>query len=162
MWYCARVGLRAVSHCAESDPTQYHTAPSREIEMSENPKLSNTARSWTPRSVILHRVGLLAVLACTKSNNFLLFDFRKLIFPWLLESMWWYFEKISKIQKWLTLHRVRVHAVWYCTESDFAQYNTERSQQLKLTAYPKRSNTSRSFAGNNFVFAGLSLASMRI
>ena len=38
---------------------QYHTAPSREIEMSENPKLCNTAvttQSRTPRSVILRRV----------------------------------------------------------------------------------------------------------
>ena len=42
------VRLRAVSHC--------YTAPSREIEMSESPKLFNTARSRTPRSVILHQV----------------------------------------------------------------------------------------------------------
>ena len=51
-----RVGLRAGSHCAESDSAQYHTAPSQEIEMSENPKLSNTVRSRTPRSVKLRRV----------------------------------------------------------------------------------------------------------
>ena len=49
-----QVGLCAVSHCAESDSTQYHNAPSWEIEMSENPKLSNTARSQTPCSAILH------------------------------------------------------------------------------------------------------------
>ena len=32
----------------EADSAQYHTASSREIEMSENPKLSNTVRSPTP------------------------------------------------------------------------------------------------------------------
>ena len=74
-----QVRFGAISHCAESDSTQYHTAPSQEIDMSENPKLSNTARS-------------------------------------------------------------RLYAVWYCAESDSAQYHTARS-----------------FAGNNIVFAGLSL-----
>ena len=56
---CRVILSRAVSHCAESDSMQYHTAPSREIEMSENPKLCNTAvttQSRTPRSVILRRV----------------------------------------------------------------------------------------------------------
>ena len=70
-----QVGLRAVSHCAESDYAQYHTAPSREIEMSENPKLSNIAQSATQRSVSLRLV-----------KQFL-FYFQNLIFPGLLESM---------------------------------------------------------------------------
>ena len=47
-------------------------------------------------------------------------------------------------------------------KANTAQYNTGQSQQLKFTADPKVSNTERSFAGNNFVFAGLFLPSMRI
>ena len=54
---------------------QYHTAPSREIEMSENPKLSNIAQSATQQSVSLRLV-----------KQFL-FYFQNLIFPGLLESM---------------------------------------------------------------------------
>ena len=34
--------------------------------------------------------------------------------------------------------------MWYCAESDSAQYDTARSQQLKFTADPKVSNTARS------------------
>ena len=61
-----QVGLRAGSHCAESDSAQYHTAPSQEIEMSKNPKLSNTVRSRTPRSVKLRQVRLSAVSHCVE------------------------------------------------------------------------------------------------
>ena len=55
-----------------------------------------------------------------------------------------------------TLHSVILR------ESASAQCDTAPNQQLKFTAYPKASNTARSFARNNFVFAGLSLPSMRI
>ena len=64
-----QVGLHAVSHCAESDSAQYHTAQSREIEMFENLKLSHTAWSRTLRSVILRRV----------KQFYLIFNFHKKI-----------------------------------------------------------------------------------
>ena len=54
-----RVGLRAVSHCAESDSAQYYTAQSREIEMFE-----------IQNCLTLREVELRAVLACAELNNF--------------------------------------------------------------------------------------------
>ena len=53
--------------------------------------------------------------------------------------------KCPKIQNCLTLCGVGLREVWNCAKSDSAQYHTAWS-----------------FAGNNFVFAGLSLPSMRI
>ena len=179
-----QVTLHAVSHC---------TAPSWEIEMYENPKLSNTARSQTTGSGIMHRVGfhavwycavrkvwLRAVLACSESNIFILFTKTYISMTFRIYVMIFRknFENILKNPKWLTLRGVQLCAVWYCTESDSAQLNTARIQQLKFTADPKVSNTVRfglrtvryclesdsaqSFARNNFVFACLSLPSMRI
>ena len=50
----------------------------------------------------------------------------------LVWSIWWYFENvsknISKIKKWLTLRRVRLHTVSHWAESNSAQYHTARSQ----------------------------------
>ena len=140
-----RVRLRAVSHCPESDSAQYHTAPSRENEMSKNPKLSNTAPSQT--------------IFFWFSKTSISMTFR--IYVMILRKK---FENILKIQKWLTLRWIRLRSVWYCAESDSAQYDTARSQQLKFIADAKVSNThtARSFAGNGFVFAGLSFPSMRI
>ena len=51
------------------DSVQCDTAPSQEIEMSENPKLSNTVQSWTLRSEILRQVYLRAVWYCAESNS---------------------------------------------------------------------------------------------
>ena len=80
-----------------------------------------------------------------------------------------------------------LRAVWYCLESDFAQYHTARSWEIEISKMVshcaestikiyRRSkmvshcaesdsaqcDTARSFAGNNFIFAGFSLPSMRI
>ena len=114
--YSQKTWLRAVWYCTALSRTlrsaQYYTAPSltprsitlRQVgkkEMSENPKLSNTAWSPTQRT----------------EPNYFYFYFQKHIFPWLLEFMWFNFEKIQKYfenPKWLTLHRVRPSAVWYC------------------------------------------------
>ena len=93
--YSQKTWLRAVWYCAESDSTQYHTAPSptpgsitlRRVRKLKCPKIQNC--------LTLCGVGLGAVWYCAESNNF--FDFQKLLFPWLLASMWWYFEKKSKI-----------------------------------------------------------------
>ena len=128
--YSQKTWLGAVWYWAELDSVQYHTVPS--------PKIQNC--------LTLRGVGLSAVRYCAKSDYsthsvslrrvkpFFL-DFRKLIFPWLLESMWWYFEKkienISKIQDWLTLRQVRLGAVWYCAESNSAQCDTAPSQTLR-------------------------------
>ena len=42
--YSRKTLLCAVWYCAESDSAQYHTAPSREIEMSENCAKSDSAQ----------------------------------------------------------------------------------------------------------------------
>ena len=103
-WFCA------VSHWAE-------------IEMFENP--NHTALSRTPRSVILRGA---------ESNNFFFLSktsitmtFRIYEYVMIFRKK---FENILKIQKWLTLRRVRLHAMWYCAKSDSAQYNTVWSQGL--------------------------------
>ena len=106
-------------YCAESDSVQYHTARSRTLRCItlcrvgklKCPKIQNsltlrrgglravwccvesdsaqcdTAQSWTPLSVILR----------SAQSQTILFDFRKLLFPGLLGSIWWYFENVSKI-----------------------------------------------------------------
>ena len=54
-WFCWKICLSEDIH-KKRDSKQCDTAPSQEIEMSENPKLSNTARSRTLCSVKLRRV----------------------------------------------------------------------------------------------------------
>ena len=135
-----RVRLSAVSHCAESISAQYHAAPSQEIEMSENPKLSNTAQSQTFRIYVMIFWKIQKYFKNPKMAN----------------------TAPSPTLRSVILCQVRLCPVWCCNESDSAQYNTAGSQQLKFTADQKVSNTARSFGRNNFVFAGLSLPSIRI
>ena len=138
------VGLCAVSHYAESDSTQYHTAQSREIEMSKNPKLFHTARS-----PILHRVKQFDLIF--ENFNFqdfygLLYvvKFRKYFENLKMANTAWsstpcsvilcgvYKSNLLQIHKCLTLHLVGLRAVSHCV-------------------------TALSFAECNFIFAGLSL-----
>ena len=53
--YSQKTWLGAVWHCAESDSAQYHTAPSREIEISEN-----------PNCLTMRQVGLRAMRYCAE------------------------------------------------------------------------------------------------
>ena len=97
-----------------------------EIEMFANPKLANTARSWTLRRLSLRIVKQM-------------FYFRKSPFPWNLGSIW-YFEKFR---------------IFF--ENPKVTNTAARSQQLNFSKIHKCGNTARSFAGNKFVFSGLSL-----
>ena len=101
---------------------QYHTAWSSEIEMSKNPKLSNTARSWTSRSVILR--GVKQFFWFSKTYMSMTFRIYVMIFG-----------KKSKIFR-------KSKNGQHCAESDSAQFDaapspTLPSQQLEFTADPK-------------------------
>ena len=114
-----RVGLRAVSHCAASGNWNVRKIQNCLTLRSQTPCSFSTASSQT--------IFLFSKTSISMSFRIYVKIFRKK------------FEKISKIQKWLTLR-----AVWYCAESESAQYGTARSQLLKFTADPKVSNIARS------------------
>ena len=101
--YSWKTWLRAVWYCAELDSAQYYTAQIREIKMSENPKLSHTALSRTPHSVILRRVGLHAVSHCAKSNNLIWFLKTSIFITFRVYVMIFrkYLANISKIENGL-------------------------------------------------------------
>ena len=107
-----RVGLRAVSHCAASGNWNVRKIQNCLTLRSQTPCSFSTASSQT--------IFLFSKTSISMSFRIYVKIFRKK------------FEKISKIQKWLTLR-----AVWYCAESESAQYGTARSQLLKFTADPK-------------------------
>ena len=150
-WFCwkilfAKIFIKNVTplsvwYCAESDPAQYHTAPRREIEMLENPKLSKTARSQTLRSLILSDSAQCdtarSLTPCSISLRivklffFLSKTYISMTFKICVMIFRKKFENISKIQKWLTLRRVQLRTVWYCTESDSAQCETAVSRTLR-------------------------------
>ena len=93
--------------------------------------------------VTLRGVGLHAVSYCVESNSLIWFSKTSIssTFRFFFRDILKIFRKYFENSKWC---------------------HTARSRQLKFTADPKWCDTARSFAGNSFVFAGLSFPSRRI
>ena len=143
----------------------------------ENLKMANSAPSPTPSSFTLRRVKQFFGFSKTSiSRTFKIYVmiFRKKIRKYL-ENQKMDNTAPSPTPRSVILCQVRLRAVWYCAKSDSVQYDTARSQKcltlrgVGLCAVwycavsdSAQYHTVRRFAGKNFVFAGLSMPSMRI
>ena len=139
-------------NCSESDSTQFHTAPSQRIFLIFENFYFHDFQNLSDN--ISKKIG--KYFENSKMANTALSPAPRSVIlrqVWL-RAVWYCAESV--------LCGAGLGAVWYWAESDSAHCDTARSQQLRFTADPKVSNTARNFAGNNCVFEGLSLPSMRI
>ena len=120
--------------------------------------------NWRKTKIGLHSVESDSAQVNTARSQTNFFGFCTSPSPGNLESICGFFKIFLKIQNWLTLRGVRLHAGYYCAELDSEQTNTAQSQQMSFSENPKVANTvrSQSFAVIKFVSAGLSLPWKRI